>query len=67
MPAATRASKLNALFVVFLIISTAILTVALGILGAYCAISAVLAAFNPSRPSHSLRALIPNQSQATGD
>jgi hypothetical protein len=58
---------LSALFVVFLIISTAISTVILGILGAYCAISAVLAAFNPSRPLNVLRALVPNQSQASGD
>jgi hypothetical protein len=57
----------NALFVGFLICSTAILTVALGIFGAYCAICAVLAAVNPSRLSKTLSALIPHQSPVSGD
>jgi hypothetical protein len=59
--------NVSALFVVFLITSTAILSVILGVFGAYCAISGVLAAVNPSRPSHVLQALVPHQSHASGD
>ena len=58
---------MNALFVAFLISSTAILSVILGVFGAYCAISGVLAAVNPSRPSNVLRALVPHQSHVSGD
>ncbi|MGA2004090.1 MAG: hypothetical protein ABSG70_11950 [Terriglobales bacterium] len=47
--------------------STAILSVSLGVLGAYYAISGVLAAFNPGRPSQLLSKLVPHQSQASGD
>jgi hypothetical protein len=57
----------DALFVAFLVSSTALISVGLGVLGAYYAISGVLAAFNPSRPSHFLAALVPTQSQASGD
>jgi len=57
----------EALLVVLVVSSTAIVSVGLGVLGAYYAISGVLAAFNPSRPSPFLRALVPNQSQASGD
>jgi hypothetical protein len=62
-----RAVNVNALFIVFLVSSTAILSVMLGVFGAYCVIHAVLVAFNPSRPSNFLRVLVPNQSQASGD
>lgn len=58
---------MNAIFVAFLISSTAILTVVLGVFGAYCAISAVLSAVNPTRPAKAFSALLPNQGQATGD
>jgi hypothetical protein len=58
---------LNALFVAFLISSTAVLSVILGVFGAYWAISAVLAMVNPTRPSNLLAALVPHQSQASGD
>jgi len=58
---------LSAISVAFLISSTAILSVTLGVFGAYCAIRAVLAAFNPARLSSVLRSLIPNQSQVSGD
>ena len=58
---------MNGLFVVFLISSTAILTVVLGVFGGYCAISAVLAVVNPSRASQNLSALVPHQSQVSGD
>ncbi len=51
---------MDALFVAFLVSSTALISVGLGVLGAYYAISGVLAAFNPSRPSHFLAALVPN-------
>jgi hypothetical protein len=57
----------NALFVAFLVSSTAILTVVLGVFSAYCAISAILAAVNPARPSNSFTALVPNQNPASGD
>jgi hypothetical protein len=56
----------DALFVAFLVSSTAILSVSLGVLGAYYAISGVLAAINPARPLHFPRALL-HQSQASGD
>jgi hypothetical protein len=55
------------LFVAFLITSTAILTVIFGVFGAYCAISAVLAAVNPSRPANTFSGLLPEQSRASGD
>jgi len=57
----------NALLVAFLITGTAILSVGLGVLGAYCAISGVLAAVNPSRPRHAFAKLVPHQSEASGD
>jgi hypothetical protein len=57
----------NALFVAFLLSSTALLTVVLGILGAYFAISGILAAVNPSRPSNALAMLVSHQSHASGD
>jgi hypothetical protein len=57
----------NALSVALLIGSTAILAVILGIFGAYCAICGVLAAVNPSRPSHLLRELVPHRSNVNGD
>ena len=58
---------MEALLVIFLVSSTAILSVSLGVLGAYYAISGVLAAFNPGRPSQLLSKLVPHQSQASGD
>ena len=58
---------MNALFIAFLISSTAILTVVLGVAGAYYAISGILAAVNPSRPSNGLAALVTRQSHASGD
>jgi hypothetical protein len=58
----------DALFVAFLVGSTAILSVSLGVLGAYYAISGLLAAINPARPWPFLQALVPHhQSQASGD
>src|SRR6266404_9978591 len=63
---ATRTSNVNGLSAAFLISSTAILSVILGVFGAYCAISGLLAALNPSRPNV-LRALVPHQSPASGD
>ena len=58
---------MNALFVAFLISSTAILSVVLGVFGAYCAIHGILAAVNPSRPANILSALVAHQSHASGD
>jgi hypothetical protein len=57
----------DALFVAFLVGSTAIISVGLGVLGAYYAITGLLAAVNPARPGQLLRALVPHQSQASGD
>lgn len=57
---------MDALFVAFVISSTAILSVGLGIFGAYCAINAVLVAINPARPLPFPQALA-HQSQASGD
>jgi len=57
----------NALFAVFLVSSTAILSVILGVLGAYYAISGLLAAVNPMRPAPALRTLVPHQSRMSGD
>jgi hypothetical protein len=57
----------DALLAAFLIGSTAILSVGVGVMGAYYAITAILAAFNPSRPSRFLAPLAPQQSQASGD
>ncbi|MGA7684871.1 MAG: hypothetical protein WCC32_08290 [Terriglobales bacterium] len=58
---------MDALLVAFLVSSTAVLSVVLGVLGAYYAITGLLAAVNPARPAQFLRALVPHQSQATGD
>jgi hypothetical protein len=57
----------DALFVVFLVSGTAIVSVGVGVLGAYYAISLVLAAFNPSRPASFPAAFLPGQSEASGD
>ena len=58
----TKGQPVSALFVAFIVSTTAILSVILGVLGAYYAISAVLAAVNPTRPAHVLRTLVPQQS-----
>jgi len=65
--AASKADNVNAVLVGFLISSTAILSVILGVFGAYCAICGVLAAVNPSRSSNALAALVPHQSHMSGD
>jgi hypothetical protein len=57
----------NALFVAFLVSGTAIVSVGLGVLGAYYAIAGLLAAVNPARPAPLLRALVPHQGQVSGD
>src|SRR5258708_35472616 len=62
---ATRACNVNGLSAALLISSTAILSVILGVFGAYCAICGLLSALNPSRPNV-LRALVPHQSPASG-
>ena len=56
---------MSAFLAAFLLSSTAILAVVLGVFG--LPIHAVLAIVNPSQPSNFLSALIPNQSQASGD
>lgn len=56
---------MEALLAVFLVSGAAILSVALGVFSAYCAITSLLAAFNPTRNSKPLAALVP--SQASGD
>jgi hypothetical protein len=57
--------NVEALLAVFLVSGVAILSVALGVFSAYCAISSLLAMFNPSRNHKPLPALVP--SQASGD
>jgi hypothetical protein len=57
----------NALFIAFVTISTAISCVVLGVFGAYCTVVGILSAFNPSRASNALSALVAHQSQLTGD
>jgi hypothetical protein len=57
----------NALFVAFLVSSTAILSVIFGVLGAYYAINFLLSAVNPTREAHSLHTLVPHQSRMSGD
>lgn len=51
----------------FLVSSTAIVSVGLGVLGAYYAITGLLTAVNPARPAQFLRPLVPRQSEASGD
>jgi len=57
----------DALFAAFLIGSTAIVSVGVGVLGAYYAVSGLLALFNPARPSHFSAQFVARQSQAAGD
>jgi len=57
----------DALFVGFMVTGTAIVSVGLGVLGAYYAITGLLAAVNPARPAQFLRTLIPNQNHVSGD
>jgi hypothetical protein len=58
----------NALMVVLLIGGTAIVGVALGVFSAYWALTALLAACNPSRPTTRVApVLVPSQSSASGD
>ena len=58
---------MDALFVGFMVTGTAIVSVGLGVLGAYYAITGLLAAVNPARPAPLLRALVPHQGQLSGD
>ena len=58
---------MNALFVALLIIGTTASGVALGVFSAYCAVTGLLAALNPSRPPAPLRALMPSEGSASGD
>ncbi|MFZ0478563.1 MAG: hypothetical protein WAL71_05390 [Terriglobales bacterium] len=58
---------MDALLAAFLIGATAIISVALGVFGAYYAIDSILAAFNPARPAPVLPALAQHQPQASGD
>jgi hypothetical protein len=58
----------NALIVVLLVCATAISSVALGVFGAYCAVTGLLAACSPSRPTATFAAaLMPRQSHLAGD
>jgi hypothetical protein len=57
----------DALYIAVVVSGTAILSVGIGVFGAYWAISGLLAAVNPSRPVASLSALVPNQGQVSGD
>jgi hypothetical protein len=57
----------DALYIAFLVSSTAIVSVGIGVFGAYCAISGLLAAFNPARQSRPVAALVPHQGHVGGD
>jgi len=57
----------DALLIAFLVSSTAIVSVGVGVLGAYYAITGLLAAVNPSRPAQLLQTLVPHQGPASGD
>lgn len=57
----------DALLVAFLVSGTALVSVGLGVFGAYYAITSLLAAVNPTRPAPVVRTLIPSESQASGD
>jgi hypothetical protein len=58
----------NAFIVIILVCGTAISSVALGVFGAYCAVTGLLAACNPSRPSAAFAAtLVPHQGHLAGD
>lgn len=60
--------NVNALIVVLLVCGTTISSVALGVLGAYCAVTGVLAACNPSRPASAFAAaLVPHPGHLAGD
>jgi hypothetical protein len=62
------AETVNALLVVLLIVGTAIFCVALGVFSAYWAVTALLAACNPARPSARPNpVLVPRQISASGD
>jgi len=65
--ASIKAMNVDALFEIFLLSSTVIVSVGVGILGAHYAISGLLAVLNSTRPSESLHALVPQQGQASGD
>jgi hypothetical protein len=63
-----RVLDVTTLFVALLVFVTVIGCVALGVFGAYFAVTGLLAAFNPSRPSSvRIPSLVPRQSQASGD
>jgi hypothetical protein len=59
--------KVDALFSAFLIASTAILSVGLGVWGAHVALNAILYSFAPGRFSRIASSLSPQQSHASGD
>ncbi len=59
---------MNAFIIILLVCGTAISSVALGVFGAYCAVTGLLAAFNPSRPSTAFAVtLVPHQGHLAGD
>jgi len=57
----------NALLIGLVTIGTTISCVVLGVFGAYCAVAGILAAVKPYRASNALSALVPRQSQMSGD
>lgn len=58
---------MNALFIALVTIGTTLSCLVLGVFGGYCAVAGILAAFNPSRAENDLSALVPHQSQVSGD
>ena len=57
----------NALLIALVTVATSISCVVLGVVGAYGAVTGILAVCNPSRTNHGLAALVPYQSQVGGD
>jgi len=58
----------NAFIIILLVCGTAISSVALGVFGAYCAVTGLLAACNPSRPTAVFAArLLPHHGHLAGD
>jgi hypothetical protein len=58
-----RQSIVEAFMAAFLIGSIAIVSVGIGICGAYCVVTAVLAALNPTQPARFIAAFVEHQTQ----
>jgi hypothetical protein len=57
----------NALLIAFIVSTTAVLSVVLGVFGAYYTVNFVLSAINPVRPAPAFRSFVPQHSRMSGD